>query len=468
LEEDKKHFFVPKKGEKMEVLSSFRDPSGFIFCQEGELYRQVNSVYKDDYDQLINSGLYKDLVNSSLMIPHKEVDLNISAYKVLKPELVEFISYPYEWTFSQLKDAALITLEIQRKALEYRMTLKDASAYNIQFHKGKPILIDTLSFERYIEGKPWVAYRQFCQHFLAPLTLMSYKDIRLGQLLRIYIDGIPIDLTNHLLPFRTRLKPSLFSHIYLHTKGQEYVASELPDVSNFKITLPSIRKLINSLESTIKQLKWTPKSIEGWDRYYYDKSYNPKAFQDKLGIISNYLKDTNPKSVWDLGANDGTFSRLASDKGITTISFDFDYAVVEKNYSHSIANNETHILPLLLDLTNPSPNLGWANQERQSLIKRGKADVLLALALIHHLTIANNVPFNLIANFFSQIGKMLIVEFVPKDSPQSQRLLATRKDVFTDYTMENFESEFSRHFSIKDKRRIIDSDRVIYFMKGKK
>lgn len=454
-----------EKEEKVKVPSSFRDPSGFLFYQDGELYRQVNNIYKEDYDLLTGSGLYEDLVDSKLLIPHEEVDLNIAdAYKILKPEPMEFVSYPYEWSFSQLKNATLTTLGLQGKALEYGMTLKDASAYNIQFHNGKPMLIDTLSFERYVDGKPWVAYRQFCQHFLAPLALMSYRDIRLGQLLRVHIDGIPIDLASRLLPFKARLKPSIFSHIYLHAKGQEYIAGEPVDVNDYRITHASLIKLIDSLESAVRQLKWKAKSIEDWAKYYDGNSYTMTAFSHKRQIVSEYLNITKPRSVWDLGANVGTFSRLASDMGITTISFDSDPAVVEMNYLKSIANKETHILPLLLDLTNPSPDLGWANKERQSLAGRGPADTLLALALVHHLAISNNVSLNLIASFFGGICKSLIIEFVPKEDPQTQRLLATRKDIFDTYTIEDFEVEFGKYFTIKDKKAINESDRIVYLM----
>ena len=171
------------------IPSSFRDPSGFLFFQDGSVYRQVNAIYKENYDHLIGSGLYKALVASGLLVSHEEVGMNYArsdnAYKILKPELIPFVSYPYEWCFSQLKEAALTTLKIQKVALDFGMTLKDSSAYNIQFMKGRAVFIDTISFERYREGQPWVAYRQFCQHFLAPLALMSYRDIRLGRLFRL-------------------------------------------------------------------------------------------------------------------------------------------------------------------------------------------------------------------------------------------------------------------------------------------
>jgi len=205
------------------LASSFRDPSGFLFTENGTLFRSVGRLYQQNYDHLIQSGLYNKLVADDLLIPHREIQrpakTTDDTYKIIQPEIVPFISYPYEWCFSQLKDAALALIKIQKRALDCNMILKDASAYNIQFFKGKPILIDTLSFEIYKENQPWVAYRQFCQHFLAPLALMASRDIRLGQLMRIYIDGLPLDLVSGLLPISTWFKPALLSHIHLHAKA---------------------------------------------------------------------------------------------------------------------------------------------------------------------------------------------------------------------------------------------------------
>ena len=182
------------------LKSSFRDPSGFLFYRDGELYRQINASYKEDYDRFVRSGLYEKLVSGKLLVTHEEINISAekpeTVYKIIKPEKIPFISYPFEWSFSQLKEAALLTLEIEKIALNYGMTLKDANAYNIQFLRGRPIFIDTLSFEKYEEGKPWIAYHQFCKHFLSPISLMKYTDIRLGQLNRIFIDGIPLDLTD--------------------------------------------------------------------------------------------------------------------------------------------------------------------------------------------------------------------------------------------------------------------------------
>lgn len=447
--------------------SSFRDPSGFLFCKDRQLYRQINSTYQEGYDLLMASGLYSALINASLIIPHEEVSVEpLSpdiAYSVIKPELIPFISYPYEWCFSQLKDAALTTLAIQTKAMDHGMSLKDCNAYNIQFRKGKPVLIDTLSFERYREGKPWVAYRQFCQHFLAPLALMSKKDIRLNQLLRIYIDGVPLDLASSLLPFNTHLSFSLLSHVHLHARSQRRFANQVVDISGYKMSRLSFLGLIDSLGSAIKCLKWQPGSTE-WAEYYQDTNYSAEAFQHKRQIVAEYLEWIKPVNVWDLGANVGIFSRLASNRGINTISFDIDPAAVEKNYLECVTNGETNIHPLLIDLTNPSPGIGWQNRERMSLIGRGPADTALALAWIHHLAISNNVPLNRIASFLGELCNSLIVEFVPINDSQVQRLLSTREDIFQAYSKLAFEKQFSRYFRIRHSVAIRDSERTLYLM----
>ena len=449
------------------IASSFRDPSGFLFLRDGLILRQINVSYKENYDYFINSGLQQALLDNKLLIPHEELDISYAvsegAYKIIKPELIPFISYPYEWCFSQLKDAALTTLQIQKKSLEFGMSLKDCSAYNIQFLKGRPVFIDTLSFEKYREWQPWVAYRQFCQHFLAPLAMMSYKDIRLNQSLRVYIDGIPLDLASKLLTFRTYFNFSLLLHIHLHARSQKYFAAKTITTGSHRVGRLGLLGLIDNLESAIKKLKLETKGTE-WSSYYEDTNYSSDAFKHKKQIVAEFLDKINPKNVWDLGANLGMYSRIASDRGIQTLSFDTDPAVVEKNYRECISRGETNILPLLLDLTNPSPNIGWQNQERMSILERGPADTVFALALIHHLAISNNLPLNKIADFFSRICNWLIIEFVPKGDSRVQRLLSTRKDIFSDYTQELFEREFSKYFMIQNSVKIKDSERTLYLM----
>ncbi len=454
--------------------ASFRDPSGFLFQKEGILYRQINKSFKENFDLLNSSGLYKKLVDEDLLIPHKETDqkdtITSEAYKVIQPKKIPFISYPYEWCFSQLKDAALLTLNINKIAIDHGMSLKDASAYNIQFLDGKPILIDTLSFEKY-EEKPWVAYKQFCQHFLAPLALMSYVDIDLNKLSRVNIDGIPLPLTSKLLPLKTKLKPGLLIHLHLHASSQKRHADkgEKIQTKNIKLSKRSMLGLIDSLEGAVKGLKWNPKGTEWGDYYEGNLNYLPASLRYKANLVEKFLSVVKPKTVWDLGGNTGLFSRIASNKGIFTVSSDIDPAAIEINYRTIVEKGEKNILPLLIDLTNPSPGIGWENIERDSFISRGPTDTILALALIHHLAISNNVPLEKLAEFFSSLGKHLIIEFIPKKDSQVQKLLATREDIFPDYTKEGFEKEFEKYFIIKKSESIKGSKRTLYLMvkKGK-
>jgi hypothetical protein len=451
------------------ILSSFRDPSGFLFVQDGLIYRQVNVLYRNHYDHLLKSGLYQDLVDAGLLIAHTEASLNLTrsddAYKVIQPEEVPFISYPYEWSFSQLKAAALATLEIQKRALAFGMSLKDCSAYNIQFVRGKPVLIDTLSFELYQDGLPWVAYRQFCQHFLAPLALMSYRDIRLNHLLRVYIDGIPLDLAASLLPFRSRFKLPLLLHIHLHARSQQHFSDKMVDreIGRGRVSLQSLLGLIDNLGSAVKKLRWSPQGTD-WADYYQDDSYDSVGIEHKKQLVADFLDEAVPKTVWDLGSNIGLFSRIAANKGIPTISWDIDPGCVDINYRQVVANGETNLLPLVLDLTNPSPAIGWENRERMSILERGPADTVLALALVHHLAISNNVPLDRIATFLAKLCSWLIIEFVPKSDPKVQKLLSTREDIFPNYTRQGFENKFDRLFVVKQSEQIRNSKRVLYLM----
>lgn len=448
--------------------SSFRDRSGFVFFRDFQLYRQINNDYADNYDALMGSGLYNELVKKHSLIEHVEVSsrhaVSSDAYKVIKPRSIPFICYPYEWCFSQYKDAALLTLDIQRTAFEYGMSLKDASAYNIQFIDCKPVLIDTTSFERYTEGKPWVAYRQFCQHFLAPLALICYKDVRLSQLMRVFIDGLPLDLVSSILPFRTKTKFSLFSHIHLHSKAQKRFSDKGFNENKRTISKIGLISIIDSLKSAVLGLTWDSEKTV-WSDYYDKTNYTERGFEHKREIVSMFLDELiEAKSLWDFGSNVGEFSRIAARRGLQTISFDADPYVVEKNYHKAIREGEENLLPLICDLTNPSPDIGWENKERLSLLNRGPVDVVLALALIHHLAISNNVPLSNLARFFSSICDSLIIEFIPKSDTRVQKLLSTREDIFRDYNQECFEREFKNYFSVRRSLVVKDSERSIYLM----
>ena len=454
---------------KGQLSASFRDPSGFLFSRDGVLYRQVNRKYEQEYVRLMESGLYEKLVKAKLLIPHVEVDVFPAepeiCYKVIQPERVPFISYPYEWSFGQLKDAALTTLSIQKRALKAGMSLKDASAYNIQFVRGKATLIDTLSFETYKEGQPWVAYRQFCQHFLAPLALMALKDVRLSQLLRVYIDGVPLDLASALLPGSTRVNFGLLTHIHLHAGAQKRYAGEEVKSRRGSMSKQAMTGLVESLESTVRKLEWKPGGTE-WGNYYDITNYSDAAFEHKKRLVREWTTRLQPRQVWDLGANNGVFSRVASEAGPYVISFDIDSTAVEQNYRQVKAERNEKLLPLQLDLTNPSPSLGWANRERDAFGQRGPVDMALALAVIHHLAISNNVPLPQLADFFAETGKWLVIEFVPKADSQVKKLLASRADIFPTYTREGFEAAFQEKFTIHEAVSVNESQRVLYLMEA--
>ena len=450
--------------------ASFRDPSGFLFHHQGTLYRQVNRSYETDYDLLRNSGLYDLLTEKGLLIPHREVSLDLArsdeAVRILEPELVPFISYPYEWCFSQLKDAALATLRIQRLALKKGLTLKDASAYNIQFTGGRPVLIDTLSFTAYREGEPWVAYRQFCQHFLAPLAIMASRDIRLAALLRSNIDGVPLDLAAGLLPWRSRFSPGLLMHIHAHAHSQKKHESSRSAGKTTRVTRNALLGILDSLKGAVSRLNWRPGGTE-WGEYYDDTNYSDSSLQTKKDLVGKMLDRTDSRTVWDVGANNGYFSQVASERGLFTLAADIDPSAVEQNWRACRKGGRPHMLPLVMDLTNPSPALGWGHRERDSFLDRGPADTVIALALVHHLAISNNVPLDRLAEFFARAGRHLIIEFVPKTDSQVQRLLATREDVFPTYNQAGFEQAFSGRFEIVDQTGIQGSERTLYLMRRK-
>jgi len=343
--------------------------------------------------------------------------------------------------------------------------LKDASAYNIQFVGGKPHFIDTLSFARYEEGTPWVGYRQYCQHFLAPLALVSYCDARLLQLLRVHMDGIPLDLARSLLPARAWLNLHLLLHIRVHAGYQRRYQSDAASAAKLRpIRRQALAHLVSALESATSRLGWKAAGTE-WAEYAAGDSYGETAAAHKRRLVGEYLDEIAPRSLWDLGANTGAFSRIAAERGIDTVAFDADPACVDRNYRQVREEGETHILPLTLDLTNPSPSLGWATRERDSILVRCSADAIMALALVHHIAISNNVPLGHIASFFARLAGDVIIEFVPKSDPKVAVLLATREDVFPDYTEAGFEAAFGAVFDIVRKTRIDGSERTLYRMR---
>lgn len=455
------------------LSASFRDPSGFVFRDaQGVLLRQVNAVYGSHYDKFMTSGLYERLVAQGLLIPHSEVALERAltpgAVKVLAPEPVPFISYPYEWCFGQLRDAALLTLRIQEEAMARGMSLKDASAFNIQFRGGAPVFIDSLSFEPYEEGRPWIAYGQFCRHFLAPLALMHYGEAAMGRTIRGFIDGIPLPLAARALPWHSKLKPGLLIHLHLLARAERAQLGSTASGNSAKTTRVSRQGLlgiIDNLRSTLLGLgrKSDPTF---WGDYYAHTNYSETGARAKEGLVGAFLDAIAPDTVWDLGANTGVYSELAAARGATTVAMDLDYGAVEALYQREKMSPQG-VLPLVMDLSNPSPALGWAHEERASLLQRGPADCAMALALIHHLCIGNNVPLGQAADFFSRTCRQLIIEFVPKEDSMVRRMLATREDIFPDYSQSGFETAFGEYFTIEATAPVEDTLRTLYHMKNR-
>jgi len=459
---------MPSPPSSAEVLgASFRDPSGFVFRRDGVLYRQVNRRYAEHFAALHESGLYDALVTEGTLVAHERVEIEALrpeiADVVIRPELIPFISYPYEWCFGQLRDAAMVTLDLQLGALEHGMVLKDASAFNIQFRAGRPVLIDTLSFERYREGEPWSAYRQFCEHFLAPLFLIHDVDPWLGRLSALTADGIPLDLASRLLPWRSYLSASRLLHVHLHARSiRQFGGRAVPKkIQRRGLSRKALMNLVQGLRRTVDSLDWKAAGTE-WADYETQHGYEPTDYAEKQRLVTEMLRAIGPATVWDLGANTGDFSRIARAAGAFVLSADVDPAAVERNYQRIVSEGETGIHPLWVDLQNPSSDLGWANSERDSLTARADADAVLALALVHHLAITGNVPLTSIADWLAQLSPNLIIEFVPKQDPQVQRLLVSREDVFDDYSREGFEAAFGRRFNMFECKQVGGTGRVVY------
>lgn len=458
------------------IAGSFRDPAGVVFRRNGVVHRHVRPSGFAAYRRLMSSGLYAALVGERLLVPHEDLGPEPGSGEsatVLRPQQIPMISYPYEWSLSQLRDAALVTLRAHALALRYGMVLKDASAFNVQFVGCEPLLIDTLSFAPY-EGGPWLAYRQFCQHFYGPLVLGASRDARLVGISRQFIDGVPLTLVSRLLPRLSYLRPGPLLHLHLHARaetawskadgrpGHATSASGFAPASTTSPTPSRLEALAQSLERGVNAITWSTRSA--WSNYYAAReSYADAAFAHKDRVVADWLSRAAPSTVWDLGANTGHFSRLAAAAGARTVALDADAACVDVLYRDLRQDaTATGVLPLVMDLANPSPAIGWANAERMTLAERGPADLIMALAVAHHLAIGNNVPLLALAAYLASLGRRAIIEFVPKADPMVQGLLRSRADVFDDYTEVGFEQAIERYFTIDERVTLTPSTRTLY------
>ncbi len=446
--------------------ASFKDPAGFVFKQDGLYYRHVQPGYATDYDLMMGSGLYKLLVKKGWLIPHEEVTHLPAngAYKILLPQQLAFTSYAYEWSFDMLQDAALVTLKINETAIRHGMILKDATPYNIQFHQGKPVFIDTLSFEKYDTSKPWIAYRQFCEMFLFPLYLENYLQSGLIRLLSIYPDGIPATETARLLPAKSMWNMGTWMHVHLQKAARHSTAKPRQAAA---FNAGKLSRLLEHLVGNVAALPGRQHLPSGWSNYYDETILSKEYLDGKVQVFKNLLSQCLYRTALDLGANDGYFSRILADDAALVIAVDFDATCINRLYETLRAEKAKNLLPLIIDLSNPSPAFGFDNSERPSFINRLAVDLVVALALVHHLCITKHIPFGKLAAFFNRFAPQLIIEFIPDTDPKVQQIMGDRQAIFTWYTQEAFEESFLDYFSISASIPISGSSRTLYLMKRK-
>lgn len=452
---------------------SFRDPSGHVYEQDGMIYRTIAESYRQHWEKA--EPFLKSMAKKGIALPFEEVEPFPGAWKTLRVERLPFVSYPYEWSFSQLKDAALLTLRLQKNALKKGLVLKDASAYNVQFIGKKPVFIDLLSFEVWREGTPWTAYKQFCTHFLAPLALMANVELRCGLLPRLWIDGIPLDVAAAMMPKKRKWNPGLNFHLFTHARMQgrysDAGAEQAETVKNARVTADYLMGLVDSLERLLQSKALTlPGVSTEWGDYYDDTNYSDEAADQKYAIVSQIaLEHAGGQLALDLGANTGRYTKAIAPHFSCVLAADMDPLAVDRHY-HSLkaAKDEAGILPLIIDLSNPSPGIGFNNSERPAFAKRCNADFIIALAVIHHLRISAGIPLALLSDFFAGLlgeDGILVLEFVPKTDSQVKRLLALRPDIFDDYTLERCIEIFSSNFTCLTTTEIAGSQRTILTLK---
>ena len=434
--------------ERIRHAASFKDPSGYIFQEDGLFFRQVNQSFASEYEYLISSGLYQSLVDKKLLLAHKELNNPVNDspghYKTLLPEQIPFISYPYEWSFDQLKDAALLTLRIARISLKKDMMLKDATPFNIQFHNGLPVFIDTLSFEKCDFSRPWIAYRQFCETFLFPLLLEHYMQIDVQKWLSVYLEGIPVKTTAALLPMRSRLNLGVWLNVYLQNNIQSKGSSGSVKSTYGK---EKLLRLLEHLTSIIKKINISASMRSTWNNYYEETILSQEYLKAKEEIFRGLIDEIRDCRVLDLGCNDGYFSKIIAEGNNKIISADFDSQCINRLYNLLKAEKRTDILPLCIDISNPPPATGFRNAERQSFLERIPSDAVTALALIHHLVLGKNILLADAARLFSELTKKwLIIEFVPLQDEKAQQLIANKSSFHEPYDIPAFKECFLKIF----------------------
>lgn len=449
--------------------SSYRDPSGFIFRKEGTLYRQINPVFFEDYDFCLKQEIYKKLQSKNWLVNHTEVSRDANAV-ILQPETIDFISYPYEWSFTQYKHAAQLTLRIQLFLLENNCSLKDASAFNVTFHQGRAIFIDTLSIEPYRENQPWRALKQFSEHFLGPLFMAQKYGSRHLKTLQHQINGCDLNEVKQHLGIKDRFNPVLHSHIKLLAQNESTDHKpESETAGSAKLSKTDQIKILKVLDGYISKMEL--KENTEWSAYYDEINYDQKSFELKKQLIKDWSSDLNLKKAVDLGGNDGTFGKVILDQVNQIMVCDIDQSAVDQCYRNQLKSGKVH--SLVTDLMQPAPAIGFENQERDSFIDRlisWQPDLSMALALIHHITLTGNVPFEMSAAFFARLSPYLIIEFPDREDSWVSFILDSKRDarhLFDFYGVDAFAKAYQEHYSILKSEKIEGTERTLFLMQKK-
>ncbi|MBI4279540.1 MAG: class I SAM-dependent methyltransferase [Armatimonadetes bacterium] len=457
---------------------SFRDPDSGVLIDGDRVLRYFSPRGAADFAVLAETGLIDSLAGAGKVVPYRVVDASRrpAAVRELAPDaslVVEhprlpFISYPYEWSFDMLKAAALLHLDILKCALSDGWVLKDASPYNIQFAGSEPVFIDLGSFTRYEPGKPWAAYHQFCQMFLAPLLLQAAKGVPFQPWLRACVDGIPLEHLYRMLALRQKLRGPALLHVVMPVLlnrlfGSTATPSQAAQARRLHKT--DILRLVDGLSAAVASLR-SAAPPSAWTSYEAEDGYDAQARAQKLAFVEHALGAAKPKMVWDLGCNQGRYSVAASRHAEHVIAMDRDEGVVNALY-HRVRDSHRNVLPLVLDVTNPSPDQGWAQCERAGLAARGPADFVLCLALIHHVVVAGNVPLRAFVAWLAEVAREGILEFVPSTDPAAARMLQWRRGVglHPGYDQSGLEAALREHFTVQETARLQGSERLLYWFR---
>ena len=456
---------------------SFRDPNGYVFTQEGRVIRAIMPAMDEQFASIYDSGVIHRLAEKGLMVACERLecdDLTLSQFTGARGETaaalyehpkVPVLSYPYEWTFSQLKAAGLAHLELQLAALDEGYVLSDATAYNMQFVDGRPIHIDVLSLQPYEEGQPWNGYNQFCRQFLLPLLLEAWAGVSFQSMYRGSIDGIPFEDALAILP-RRKLFSSLtgFLHVYLHGRSVTSPSSaefEGKGQKKAHVSKSNYLAILKQLHGFLTDLKSKTGSASYWNSYATKNSYSDDMRDTKLQFVRDWAQRVKPRLIWDIGGNTGDFSLAAIEAGGgSSVVLDSDLGSLETLYN-TRTKQGIPILPLRMSLSDPSADIGWKQAERKGLMSRANADGVLALAVIHHLVIGANLPLEEVVDWFLDFAPDGVIEFVPKQDPMVRQLLEMRTDMFPDYTEDHFRAIVTRRKVIVNEHKFDANGRLL-------